>query len=245
MSLVGFYAVPDIADITTPAYWTTNMATGMLSWTTLWLVKASFLSLYWTIFNIAPSFRKAWLFVTSYTCLAFFPVFLAPLWHCGAPWNYADPVTCSSFTVSNTTYYLTVDVMNLVFHISTELLVLALPLVYIGKLQMSKAQKLNAAAIFCLAVITIVLGIISNVSGMCDEDICLDIQLATVVLEAPLVVLVCALPPYKILIAKLQKRKEGLAALPQQNVTGELRAPRKMPMRVVAVQDSITELEMP
>ena len=111
---------------------------------------------------------------------------------------------------------------------------------------MSKTQKLNAAAMFLVAIITVLTGIIQNATGLCFEDTCYYIQEITNIFEAPLAVLVCALPPYKLLLSRLQKRKEALAARRQQRSPEDLRSPsRKKPMRVVKILDSITELEMP
>ena len=137
-----------------------------------------------------------------------------------------------------------VNIMNLILHISTEILILGLPLIFIRKLQISKTEKRNTAAVFLIAIITIILNVLRNASAVCGEDIYNNIVEITIILKAPLAILVCALPPYKILLAKFQKRNQ--AVLPQQNLPEDLRAlPRRKPTRMIAVQDSITELEMP
>lgn len=250
MSLIGFTALPDLTDGMTSAYWAVSLTSKTLFWMTLWLVKAAFITLYWSIFRVSPSFRKAWMAITSYTCLSFFPVLLAPFWECGSPWNCVDAIACNAFEVSDTgtTYFWVVNTMSAVLHISTEVMILALPLFYIRRLQMSKTEKLNAGAIFSVAVITIIVGIIRNVISICDEeDICYYTVQITIILETPLAVLVCTLPPYKILLGRFRKRKVVREALHQQQKPSENQeAPfRRKPMRVVAIQDSITELEMP
>ena len=250
MCLIGFTAIPDPTDDTISVYWAAQLATITLLWTTLWLVKAAFIALYWSIFNVSPSFRKAWLAVTSYTYLACFPVILGTFWQCGSPRNCVDTIACNAYAVSDASiiHFWIVITMNAVLHISTELLILALPLLYIRKLQMSKTEKWRAGAVFLVAVITIIVGIVRNVVNICAADAAIcdytvyTLQL-TISLEASLAVLVCALPPYKILLAKFEKRKEVLEALPHQNPSEE--PSQKKPTRAVAVQDSITELEMP
>lgn len=54
-------------------------------WLTIYFVKASFLALYWAIFEVSTKFRLAWMVVTAYTLISFLITFLAIFWSCGKP----------------------------------------------------------------------------------------------------------------------------------------------------------------
>ncbi|EDN98989.1 predicted protein [Sclerotinia sclerotiorum 1980 UF-70] len=54
-------------------------------WVTIYLVKASFLSLYWALFSVSNSFRKWWFVVAAYTLISFLATFLAIFWSCKTP----------------------------------------------------------------------------------------------------------------------------------------------------------------
>lgn len=68
-----------------------NLANVMLFWIVIYLVKASFLALYWTLFRVSPGFRKAWWAVAIYTCISFCAIFVATLWQCNNPKSVFDP----------------------------------------------------------------------------------------------------------------------------------------------------------
>ena len=96
------------------------------------------------------------------------------------------------------------------------LLILGLPLWVISELQMSKAQKIGAASIFCAAILTILMGFIRNLASLCAQNTSLCegnsyrwqwVQDFGLIFELPVAVFVCALPPYKILLSKLFKRR--------------------------------------
>ena len=53
-----------------------QLATDILLWTTLYLVKFSFLALMWSIFRVSCPFRKAWWTVTIYSVITFLIIFL-------------------------------------------------------------------------------------------------------------------------------------------------------------------------
>ena len=240
--LLATVAIPGSTDSTTTEYWTSTLASNMLLWSTLWLVKASFLAFCWTIFQVSTSFRRAWWAVTIFTFLAFFPVFLGTLWQCGNLSAYADPATCNNF--ETTKLDILGGALGFAFHTSSELCILALPLVYIRQLQMSRTAKLSAASVFCIVIIDIIMGAMRNATDACFSDACNGITNTMMVLEPALAVFVCALPPYKILLSKVWKRANHPAAA-QQDVEGRNAAPppRDRPMRVAQVLDSIDEPE--
>lgn len=54
-------------------------------WCTIYAVKASFLALYWEIFEVSKRFRIAWSALAIYIGLSFAVSFLSFFWHCGSP----------------------------------------------------------------------------------------------------------------------------------------------------------------
>lgn len=64
-----------------------NVAIVLLSFTTLWLVKATFLLLYREIFWINKSFRKAWWAVTSFIFITYWVTVAGALTQCGPVQN--------------------------------------------------------------------------------------------------------------------------------------------------------------
>lgn len=143
--------------------------------------------------------------------------------------------------------------MKAALHFSSELLILVLPLIFIKNLQMSKVQKVNAAGIFGIVIITITTGTLRTIAALCwdlnfNNNGSITLEQIMNFFEPPLAVIVCALPAYKVLLSKLQKRKKKAAEARQNaasvNVAVVPPPERSKPMRNVGVQDSITELEM-
>ena len=103
LCLVANYAVFDVGWVTDrdqTLHWRSLTATSMLFWTTLWLVKASFLALCWLIFEVSNGFRKAWWIVVAYTFLTYWPLFLWIIWECGEASDYDNAIVCSSIVAS-------------------------------------------------------------------------------------------------------------------------------------------------
>ena len=216
--LISCYALQDI-------YWVTGndspslkifMASSMLLWTTLYLVKASFLALCWIIFNVWNKFRWAWWAVAIYTFLTFWPIVLWALWQCGSPSNYADPVACSSLTdFQNQWYEIVGGAFETALHVSSDILILVLPLAFIRKLHMSRIQKFSAASVFALVTIDIIMGLMRNITKLTyflNDSPDLSYQIATTMqfFEPGLAVIVCALPAYRVLLPNSQKRRNQL-----------------------------------
>lgn len=67
-----------------------NTANIVFFWITLYLVKGTFLALYWTLFNVSKTFRVAWNCVTAYTFISFLATFFAIFWSCGTPNKIAN-----------------------------------------------------------------------------------------------------------------------------------------------------------
>ena len=247
--------IPNEYDVNTRKYWVLQWVANVVIWTPLWLVKASFLSLCWIIFHVSPGFRKAWWVVAIYTAFSYWPVLLVHLWNCGNPSNVFTPAVCIIYHTDPSTrgHFLTTSIIEAAFHLSSELCILALPLFFIRQLQMSRSSKFSAAGIFGVIIIIITMGSLRTmayVSNDAEFNSIVSQNISNIMqeLETPLEVLVGALPPYKVLITKFQKRKEEAARKRQEaESTNKARAPPPPTgniRRNVGVQDSITELEM-
>lgn len=59
-----------------------------LFWTVTWCVKATFLSLYWRLFDGLPMYRKLWAGVVVFTVLAYVGCWIASAWTCHPPSTY-------------------------------------------------------------------------------------------------------------------------------------------------------------
>lgn len=70
-----------------------DFANLVVFWCTIYSVKASFLALYWQIFEVSNRFRVAWVALTTYVVLSFFVTTLSVFWHCGSPTTLINPGT--------------------------------------------------------------------------------------------------------------------------------------------------------
>ena len=88
----------DVATTEAEVAFTLKVSTAnvMLFWVVIFLVKASFLALYWSVFGVSRHFRTAWWAVAAYTLVTFCIIFLSVLWHCGHPRDMVDPGTFST-----------------------------------------------------------------------------------------------------------------------------------------------------
>jgi hypothetical protein len=67
-----------------------GIANSLLFWCTIYCVKASFLALYWILFNVSDQFRIAWWLVTAYTVVAFLTTFVITFLKCGSMEDILD-----------------------------------------------------------------------------------------------------------------------------------------------------------
>ena len=209
-------------------------ASSILGWATLYLVKASFLALYWTLFKISQRFRIAWWTTTIYTFVTFSAILVFQLWQCGSPSNAFDPAACQFQVGSDLANTLSrMAKIAVVLHTTSTGLILVLPIVMIWKLQLSRAQKFSLAAVFALVLIDIAMGIVRNTAYICTMDSqapaefavaykCFDIFGFMSRCEPSVAVIICALPAYRVLLhpsrRTLKQRQSPMVergALPQ------------------------------
>ena len=245
---------PELAiDPDTVSYWQVGLAVNMLLWTILYLVKASFLAFCWLFFQISPKFRRFWWAITIYTFSTFWPILIGELWECGDPAKYADPTACIAFANSSNAaqFYLAEGSIATALHVSSDLFILGLPLIFIGQLQMSISQKFSAGAVFTLIIIDIMMGLTRNIIAATSElqtfvadHTFIDLDIILAIFEPSLAVIVCALPAYRSLLPVIRrKRNDGQEEIAQDNV--EALAPTRRRPQNAVFDDSIAELERP
>jgi hypothetical protein len=65
-----------------------NAANSIVFWVAIYAVKASFLALYWNIFEISTRFRLAWAISSVYVFTSFGMTIMWSFWICGEPLNF-------------------------------------------------------------------------------------------------------------------------------------------------------------
>ena len=187
-----------------------QLAFDELFWSTSFLVKASFLALIWSIFNVSARFRKAWRLVAIYTFLTFWAIFLSEFWQCGTPSTYDNPEACNTIYLTQINAHGIYTRFALSF--SSSLFILALPIVKIRKLHMPFGKKIAVAAVFALVIIDIMVSVARNVSAVLatvgyPTDVSGSVDVIGGSIEPSIAVLVCSLPPYRALVFKLRSRR--------------------------------------
>lgn len=67
-----------------------NSANSLIFWCVIYTVKASFLALYWPLFEWSKRFRISWALVAVYMFLSFGVTLMIPFWLCGNPKYFPD-----------------------------------------------------------------------------------------------------------------------------------------------------------
>lgn len=224
-----------------------QLATNMLLWATLYLVKASFLALIWTIFKISARFKTAWWIVAVYTFSSFWPVFLSELWQCGNPSAYDSAQSCNVDGVYQD--QLSLVYIRLALHISSDCFIFILPLIHIQKLHMPLGRRISAAAVFGLIAVDIMVGIARNVVVICgilegSASLPYSINVIGGVIEPTIAVIACSLPAYKVLVFKFRSRRSDGGAV-QHNAAGmrgRFWLPRKLHLLTASIPSPYLEI---
>ena len=208
-----------------------NLSDFLLLWTTLYLIKASFLALYWKIFNISSTFRMAWWTTAIYTFLTFWPIVFLCFMQCGNFSDYANPTVCDFTDVGG--WNVTVPAIQTALHASSDCLLLALPLVFLHKLHISKAKRLGIAAILGISILDLIMGIIRNIDDLfiglrgIQSTAEYDLQKILQVLEPHLAVIVCAVPAYGVLLRNRSRQRDSPTELLQNGANLGTAVPRR------------------
>ncbi|PVH94103.1 hypothetical protein DM02DRAFT_540184 [Periconia macrospinosa] len=173
-----------------------NIASMIFFFCTIYAVKASFLALYWQIFEVSARFRIAWLFLTAYTAIGFVVSVVTVFTRCGAPQYFANMVEkCSQ---RSRAVFVGYQSLWCILNTSGDLLLMILPISILRSLKMGIKQKLGLSFVFALVLIIVVLDILRTVYTL-DQNLKegQDANALWGVLEPSIAVIVCALPCYR------------------------------------------------
>jgi hypothetical protein len=178
-----------------------------LFWTIIWLVKGSFLAFFYTLFEGLPNYRRAWWFVVVFAFFAYAGAWITSALNCHPVSNYFVWGACGKpadeeMTIISIAYSTTVDVL-------IDVMIMAMPLSLLWKVQISTKQKLALAGVFSLGIVITIFAIIRaiEVTTRAREDTILLAFWSC--LESAVSVVVGCLPPFKSLFANRHKGHSG------------------------------------
>ncbi|KAI1136547.1 hypothetical protein F5Y05DRAFT_414807 [Hypoxylon sp. FL0543] len=203
--LIGESPTPpmdELKDITiTLRRW--NVASQMLFWTSLFCVKFSFMFLYRMVFGGRGRYSRAWLAAMVYIVLCYGICLIGVFAQCGDSRNLFSYEECSTpYVASLDSKLVWVDFF---FNASSDLIVVALPMPVIWRLNFRVTQKLAVSAICSLALITVAFEIVRTVK-LHQENFNLTNLYSY--LELLISVLISMLPSYRFLISPTDKDRE-------------------------------------
>ncbi|KAF5875879.1 uncharacterized protein Bfra_002275 [Botrytis fragariae] len=177
-------------------------------WVTIYLVKASFLALYWALSSVSNAFRKWWLAVAIYTGISFLATFFAIFWSCKTPSHLEDvgivfpPEACNTISEELIIGLETLwCVLNTVGDILSLPPAVTLPLGMLRAMHMPTSRKLGVAAIAGLVIIDILFDVLRTIytEGSYTNPFP-NANAVWALCEPTIAVMVCALPPYRTLL---------------------------------------------
>ncbi|KAI0843505.1 hypothetical protein F5Y06DRAFT_302657 [Hypoxylon sp. FL0890] len=203
--LIGESPTPSIAELKdmtiTLRRW--NVPCQMLFWTSLFCVKFSFMFLYRMIFDGHGLYNRVWLGGMVYIVLCYGICLIGVFGQCGDARNLFSYEEClTPYVASLDSKIVWVDFF---FNASSDLLVVALPMPVIWRLQIRMTQKLAVSAICSLAMITIAFETLRTVK-LHQENFSLTNLYSY--LELLISVLISMLPSYRFLISPADKDRE-------------------------------------
>lgn len=176
-----------------------NNAAIILFWCVIYSTKASFLALYWMLFEVSRRFRIAWWVIAVYTALSFVATVLwSPILVCAErTWTQPCHKKC---LVDMQVGWAALDIFG-------DILLMVLPLVMLQPLRMRLTQKIGLGIVFGLVIVNMVLEIIRALLVIVVDlhrfqgvgDICF-------IMQATLAVITCALPCYRSLLIRDKKK---------------------------------------
>ncbi|KAF7933280.1 hypothetical protein BELL_0342g00090 [Botrytis elliptica] len=167
-------------------------------WVTIYLVKASFLALYWALFSVSSAFRKWWLAVAIYTGISFLATFFAIFWSCKTPSQLEDLEACNTISEE---LIIGLETLWCVLNTVGDILTMTLPLGMLRAMHMPTSRKLGVAAIAGLVIIDILFDVLRTIYTVGSYTSSFPNANAVWALcEPTIAVMVCALPPYRTLL---------------------------------------------
>lgn len=169
-------------------------------WTTLWCVKASFLAFFYTLFEGLPNFRRAWWCIVVFTFLTYVSCWVASANNCHPPKNYFIFGACNK-PIDTRATMITI-IFSTCCDILIDLMIMAMPLMLLWKVQINTRQKLGLAGVFSLGTVIIIFSIIRAVQVTTTARNDTFLLAFWGVLEITVAVIVGCLPPFKALLSR-------------------------------------------
>ncbi|KAL2265999.1 hypothetical protein VTJ83DRAFT_5351 [Remersonia thermophila] len=176
-----------------------------LFWTILWSVKASFLAVFYRFVKPFPILRRLWWAVAAFALLAYIGCWLASSLTCSPPSDYFKPGKCNSphelwMQKLNVVYSTTVD-------ISSDVMIMALPISILPSLQLDLRRKIGLAVAFSLGFIIIAVACVRMTQVLTPSGTVDLIGLAIWgAVETSAAIIVGCLPPLKALLSREVKK---------------------------------------
>ncbi|KAL8930127.1 MAG: hypothetical protein Q9208_000744 [Pyrenodesmia sp. 3 TL-2023] len=179
----------------------------VLFWTEIWVVKVSFLIFYRNVFSGLPELMLGWRLVAVFTGLTYALCWAFQLASCIPIPNYFILGACETrrdIYYSNANLYVAA-----VGDIVSDLMIMALGLRLLSKLQMRRNEKLALGAIFSVGFIKIVFAVVRVVKIGVSATHVNPIWLALwTMIEASVAIVVACLPSFRVLFAHGRRRSE-------------------------------------
>ncbi|KAI1394217.1 uncharacterized protein F4822DRAFT_424693 [Hypoxylon trugodes] len=180
-----------------------GVASQMLFWTSLYCVKFSFMFLYRTASGARSEYGKAWLGGMVYITLCYGICLIGVFGQCG------DARYLWTFAQCSTPYVMGLDAkliwVDYAFNVTSDLVVVILPMPVIWRLHMRLKQKLALSGICSLAIITIAFETVRTVKLYQENN---NLTNLYSYLELLVSVLTSMLPSYRFLISPSDKDRE-------------------------------------
>ncbi|KAF2651631.1 hypothetical protein K491DRAFT_637099 [Lophiostoma macrostomum CBS 122681] len=172
-----------------------NIATLILFFLILYAVKASFLALYWEIFQVSTRFRTAWFVLTGYVGVSFVVTLITIFTRCGAAKDFANLEVCS---LRSRALFVGYQSLWCILNVLGDILLMILPTTMLKSLHMGVKHKVGLAAVFALVLVIVAMDILRTVYTL-DMDLAdgQDANALWGILEPTIAVIVCALPCYR------------------------------------------------
>ncbi|KAF2116897.1 glycoside hydrolase superfamily [Lophiotrema nucula] len=157
----------------------------LLFWTIIYVVKASFLALYWYLFEVSTRFRIAWAVAAALTTVSYGITCLSSLWECGSPSKLFN-----------------------------NIMVLPIAMVTSRMLSLELPQRIGLVVVFALVLVDISFDICRTVYALTPTlSIGTNLNGVWTILEPTIAVVVCALPHYRSVLCQ-SKRRSTFATRP-------------------------------
>ncbi|ORY58206.1 uncharacterized protein BCR38DRAFT_468857 [Pseudomassariella vexata] len=171
-----------------------------LFWTTLWCIKGSFLALFFGLVKPITLYRRLWYGVVVFTVGAYIGCWLGSTLTCDPPLDYFKPGKCNSPKERWLTFFGVV--FSTAVDITSDLMIMSLPLALLPKLHLEIRQKVGLGLTFSISCIIIGVSIVRLKQAIVGEIVDIVGLAIWGAVEASTAVIVGSLPPLKAFLSK-------------------------------------------